>query len=152
MIKKTIFVDMDGVLVDFETGIQNLSDENRAKYRGRYDAAPGIFDLMLPVEGAVEAFSWLAENFDVYILSTPPWRNPGAWESKRLWVEKYLMPHAKKRLILSHNKHLCKGDFLIDDRTTNGAGKFEGELIRFGKGGFKAWPDVLDYFKSMLKS
>jgi 5'(3')-deoxyribonucleotidase len=152
MSKKTIFVDMDGVLVDFESGIQNLSDEDRAKYKGRYDAAPGIFDLMNPMPGAIESFAWLSENFDAYILSTAPWRNPGAWQSKRLWAEKYLMPYAKKRLILSHNKHLCKGDFLIDDRTANGAGDFDGELIQFGKGSFSTWPDVVNYLKTQLSN
>jgi 5'-nucleotidase len=31
-------------------------------------------------------------------------------------------------LILSHHKHLNVGDYLIDDRTANGAGKFGGEV------------------------
>jgi hypothetical protein len=33
---------------------------------------------------------------------------------------------------LSHNKHLNMGDYLIDDRTANGAGQFTGELSTLG--------------------
>ena len=47
------------------------------------------------------------------------------------WIQKYL-PKAYKRLILSHNKHLNVGDYLIDDRTANGAGEFGGELLQYG--------------------
>lgn len=149
---KRIYVDMDGVLVDFESGISALSPEDKIRYKNRYDAAPEIFDLMVPMPGALEAFAWLQEYFDVYILSTPPWRNPQAWTSKRMWVGKYLGKSANKRLILSHNKHLCSGDFLIDDRKTNGAGEFEGELIQFGKGQFKGWPEVISYLEKHISA
>jgi 5'(3')-deoxyribonucleotidase len=64
---------------------------------------------------------------------------------KRLWVEKHLGKNAYKRLILSHNKQLNIGDFLIDDRTANGAGQFTGEHIHFGTGKWKDWKSTLDY-------
>ena len=35
-------------------------------------------------------------------------------------------------MILSHHKNLNQGDYLIDDRTKNGAGKFQGEHVHFG--------------------
>ncbi|MCA1006951.1 hypothetical protein LCL87_14590 [Rhodococcus hoagii] len=38
---------------------------------------------------------------------------------------------AYKRLILSHHKHLNRGDFLVDDRHQNGAGEFDGDWIPF---------------------
>ncbi|NCG08090.1 MAG: 2-C-methyl-D-erythritol 4-phosphate cytidylyltransferase, partial [Verrucomicrobia bacterium] len=60
-------------------------------------------------------------RFDSYILSTAPWGNPTAWSDKLEWVKKHLGEVAKKRLILSHNKQLNKGDYLIDDRSRNGA-------------------------------
>ena len=46
-------------------------------------------------------------------------------------VEKYLGESASKRLILSHNKHLNVGEYLIDHRTANGAGQFSGMHIHF---------------------
>jgi 5'-nucleotidase len=143
MAKKILFVDMDNVLVDFASGISRISDEERSQYKDDLDEVPGIFSKMDPLEGAVESYKLLAEHFDTYILSTAPWENSSAWSDKLEWVKKYLGGEkgdpAYKRLILSHNKNLCHGDYLIDDRDANGADKFGGELLRFGKG--QAYPD-----------
>ena len=49
------------------------------------------------------------------------------------------------QLILSHNKNLNIGDYLIDDRTANGAAQFMGEHIHFGSEKFPNWNSVLDY-------
>ena len=51
---------MDNVLVDFPTGIARITDSQRAEYDGRYDEVPGIFSLMDPLEGAIEAFHQLS--------------------------------------------------------------------------------------------
>jgi 5'(3')-deoxyribonucleotidase len=147
MTKKILYIDMDSVLVDFQSGIDQLSSELQSKYEGRLDEVPGIFSLMDPMPGAIEAFTELAELFDTYILSTAPWENPSAWSDKLLWVKKYLNDSAHKRLILSHHKDLNKGDFLIDDRLKNGVEKFSGEHIYFGKELFKDWVSVLEYLR-----
>lgn len=147
--KQVVFVDMDNVLVNFQSGIDKISAEEKEQYKGDLDDVPGIFSLMEPYEGAIEAYEWLNKNFDTYILSTAPWDNPSAWTDKLLWVKKYLPEAAYKRLILSHNKHLTHGDFLIDDRTANGAGNFPGKHIYFGKEGkgFEDWKAVISYMK-----
>ncbi len=142
---KILYIDMDGVLVDFQTGIDQLSEETIKEYEGRLDEVPGIFGLMDPMKGALEAFEQLSNNFDTYILSTAPWENETAWSDKIVWVKKYLGEKARKRLILSHNKHLNKGDFLIDDRLKNGVDKFEGEHIHFGTDSFADWDSVVTY-------
>lgn len=142
---KIVYVDMDSVLVDFEHGIGQLSEETYQEYKDDLDEVPGFFRDLPPIEGAIDAFYKLSEQYDVYILSTAPWRNPSAWIDKLLWVKKHLPEAAHKRLILSHNKHLNRGDYLIDDRTANGAGDFEGEHIHFGEEPFPNWDAVLDY-------
>ena len=89
----------------------------------------------------------------MYILSTAPWDNPSAWTDKLLWVKKYLGTQAHKKLILSHNKHLNAGDFLIDDRIANGADRFRGEHIHFNSEDhpqFKDWNGVLDYILALV--
>tara|TARA_B100001093_G_C26032608_1_gene678654 strand:+ start:59 stop:505 length:447 start_codon:yes stop_codon:yes gene_type:complete len=145
--KKIIYIDMDNVLVDFKTGIAKLSKDVQVEYEGHLDDVPGIFSLMEPMEGAIDAFNKLSqsEKYDVYILSTAPWDNSTAWSAKVEWVKKYLGVHGYKRLILSHHKNLNAGDYLIDDRTKNGADKFAGEHIHFGQAAFPTWNEVLDY-------
>jgi len=103
------------------------------EYRDDEDEIPGIFSLMLPKSGALETFKKVSKYYDTYILSTAPWKNPSAWSDKLLWVQKYLGDEAHKRLILSHNKHLNVGDYLIDDRDANGADRFTGQHLPFSQ-------------------
>lgn len=145
---KRVYFDMDNVLVDFASGIARLDEDTRKEYEGRLDEVPGIFALMDPMPGAIEAVHRLAERFDVYILSTAPWKNPSAWADKVAWVTKYFDDVFHKRLILSHHKDLLKGDFLIDDRPKHGADTFEGEWIQFGSDSYPDWPSVVAYLES----
>lgn len=142
---KTLYIDMDNVLVDFKSAIKTIPADILQKYEGNPDNVPGIFSKLQPMSGAIEAFTKLAQKYDVYILSTAPWNNPSAWTDKVLWVQKYLGEVAYKRLILSHHKNLCKGDYIIDDRTLHGVDIFDGEHIHFGTERFPDWESVLDY-------
>lgn len=139
---------MDNTLVCFQSGINQLSDVELVEYEGRFDEVPNIFGRMIPLEGAIEAFNQLAQHFDIYILSTAPWENPTAWSDKIQWVQKYLGESAYKRLTLSHNKNLLIGDYLVDDRTANGAGEFNGELLLFGSEEFPNWEVVVERLMS----
>ena len=145
MEKKRLFFDMDNVLVDFQSGIDRLDADTVNEYEGRLDEVPGIFAIMDPMPGAIEAVHRLAEKYDVYILSTAPWKNPSAWADKVAWVTKYLDDVLHKRLILSHHKIFVKGDYLIDDRPKHGADTFEGKWIQFGSEKFPDWKAVLKY-------
>ena len=145
MMKKILYFDMDNVLVNFQSGLDQLTEETLQEYAGQLDNVPGLFSLMAPLDGALEAYMTLSKRYDSYILSTAPWGNISAWSDKAAWVQKHLGDLAKKRLILSHNKHLNMGDYLIDDRTANGAGQFTGEHIHFGTEKFPDWNSVLKY-------
>lgn len=147
MAKKILYIDMDNVLVDFRPGIARLTPEVAAAYQDDLDEVPGIFALMDPMPGAIDAFTQLAGWFDTYILSTAPWENPSAWSDKLLWVKCHLGTSAYKRLILTHHKHLNFGHFLVDDRTRNGVDRFGGEHIHFGTARFPDWPSVVDYLR-----
>lgn len=143
--KKILYIDMDNVLVDFESAFEHLSRDTMLDYVGKLDEIPGIFSLMEPMPGAVAAFHTLIQHYDTYILSTAPWLNPSAWSDKLLWVQKHLGIIAYKRLILSHHKNLNDGHFLVDDRTKNGAGDFPGEHLLFGWEPYADWNDVVNY-------
>lgn len=142
---KILYVDMDNVLVDFRSAFTHFSPELLCEYEGRQDELPGIFSKMAPMPGAIEAFKILAQSFETYVLSTAPWNNPSAWSDKLEWVKSYLGQNAYKRLILTHHKHLNKGDYLVDDRRKNGADKFSGELILFGSSKFPDWSSISSY-------
>lgn len=143
--QKILYIDMDNVLVDFASGIDQISHDDRLDYEGNLDDVPGIFSLMSPIDGAVEAYSKLHQHYDTYILSTAPWNNPSAWSDKLLWVQKHLGEMAVKRLILSHHKNLNHGDYLVDDRLKRGVDKFRGEHIHFGTDRFPDWTSVCEY-------
>ena len=105
---------MDNVLVDFPSAFSHVPNDVLEKYADNKDDIPGIFSLMQPFDGAIDAYEKLSQKYDTYILSTAPWDNPSAWSDKIIWVQKYLGNSAHKRLILSHNKNLNLGDYLIN--------------------------------------
>lgn len=144
--KKILYIDMDGVVVDFESGINKISEENKIKYLGQYDNTPGIFKLMEPMPGAIDSINQLSEYYNLYILSTAPWDNPNAWCDKLKWIKKYFGKDKNnilyKKLILTHHKDLQIGDILIDDRPNNGADKFNGRFIKFGSEEFTNWDSI----------
>ncbi|WP_198410855.1 5' nucleotidase, NT5C type [Microbacterium halophytorum] len=150
---KTLYIDMDNTLVDFSARLDGVDPAVRNRFRGREDELPGLFALMPPMPGAIDAFHELADLFDTYILSTAPWGNPSAWQHKVEWVQIHFGidpgSPAYKRLILSHHKHLNRGDFLVDDRPGhNGADRFEGEVVPFGQTDeHRTWPDVVRYLR-----
>jgi len=57
-----------------------------------------------------------------------------------------------KKLILSQHKHLCLGDFLIDDKLQGqGQESFQGKLIHFGSSQYPNWQAVNQYLESQNK-
>lgn len=145
MRKKIVYIDMDGVLADFQSGMDKQGPEVVEKYKHHPDEIPGLYAVLEPVEGAVEAVRALNEKYDLYILSTAPWWNPSAWGDKLLWVKRYFGKEFYKKVILTHHKELNIGDYLIDDRDKNGAGEFQGERIPFGADVFPGWKEVTEY-------
>ena len=155
--KKIIYIDMDGVLVDFNQALVDWFDKHphlKERYKDNPDHIQGIFRNPKPIDGAIEAIKKLHESgkYELFIATSAPWGNPMSLSDKRFWIEDYFGDIFHKRLFTTHRKDLLVGDYLIDDRLKNGAGEFSGELLRFGydwendflPNEYPSWDDILE--------
>lgn len=139
---------MDDVLCDFTGSYKKALLENpKIQYpQSQYD----FFRNLKPIKGGVDAIKYLQaqEFFEVFILTAPSVKNPLCYTEKRLWVEDYLGMEMVKRLIITPNKGLNKGDYLIDDYDSGkGQENFEGKLLKFGAENYMDWKQILLFFK-----
>lgn len=153
---KTIFIDMDGVIVDLGENIRlwfNNHPHLKEKYQKFPDHIPGIFRDPHPIKGSIESIIKLHESskYKLFIATSSPWGNPESSTDKRYWIERHFGEIFHKKLFITHRKDLLIGDYLIDDRLKNGADKFKGELLRFGfdwetgeKNQYPNWDSILN--------
>lgn len=135
--KKVIYIDMDGVLVDLGYAFDEFFIDHptlKERYKENPDHIQGIFRNAPPINGAIEAVNKLAKSnkYEMFIATSAPWGNPMSASDKRFWIEDYFGNLFHKKMFITHRKDLLLGDYLIDDKTKNGAGNFSGELLRFG--------------------
>lgn len=142
--KEVIYIDMDGVIADFPKKWKKMYGRELDLYHIP-PTPPGFYADLEVIPGALNAIKILSEYFDVYFLSTAEWNNISSWSDKRIWIEKYFGKYAYKKLILSHNKSLHIGKYLIDDRAIETNLAFTGEFIHFGSPRFPDWMSVVKY-------
>jgi 5'(3')-deoxyribonucleotidase len=147
MTKLIIYIDMDGVLANFDKAADEHPSNGIKGYR------PDLildFSTFEPMKGAIQAVKELEEmGHDLFIATTPPWDHPNSWGQKRNWVEEYL-PTLKRKMFLTHRKDLLIGDILIDDSFSRGQPEFEGTWFHFGKNGMD-WKYVVEGIKSIME-
>ena len=156
--KKIVYIDMDGVIVDFGKAIKDWFEKHphlEDRYKTHPDHIQGLFRIAPPIKGAVEAIKKLHNSgkYELFIATSAPWGNPQSLTDKRFWLEDYFDNIFHKRLFTTHRKDLLMGDYLIDDRLKNGAGDFKGKLLRFGydwennnsPNEYPDWDSILDY-------
>ena len=137
MEKKTIFIDMDGVIANFAKAAKEGGWEHRPDKHVDY----GNLEVM---PGAKDALIRLNHDFDIFIASTPPWDRPDMWGAKREWIAEHF-PWLKRKLILTHRKDLLIGDILIDDSRWRGQPDFKGAWLWFGTAQkCLDWPSTLE--------
>lgn len=146
----TIFVDMDEVIADtYGAHISwynrhfgaNLTVEqcmggevweqvphHREHLWGHY-FKPGFFRNLDPIPGSIKVMRELANKHEVYIASAAM-QFPNSLVEKHQWLDEH-MPfiHWRNRILLG-DKHILRGDVLIDDRRYN-LESFNGRGILF---------------------
>ena len=155
--KKIVFVDMDGVLANFEKQKNKIFNENPElieKYKNDPDLIKDIFKNLEPIEGSIDAIQKLHDSgkYELIVATTAPWGNSESNTHKREWIEKYFGKIFYKNMVITHRKDLLAGDYLIDDRLANGASGFKGKLLRFGWSyEEKKWNDYPDWSSILNK-
>jgi len=138
MKKRTLYVDMDDTICDFTTPFKKAkTDKNPYPH-----SEPGFFLKLKPKHGAIDAINELKMLYDLYILSRPSIYNIHCYTEKAEWVKKHFGFDMLNKLILSPDKSLFKGDFLVDDTGYDGQTEFEGTWMQFGSGTWPNWAVV----------
>lgn len=138
--KKIVFIDMDDTICDYTNHYKKMSQLNPdVKYP---QSKEGFFLNLKPLEGAIESVNKLREVFDVYILTSPSYKNPLCYTEKRIWIENHFDLDFCQKLIISPNKNLLMGDYLIDDIPWD---KFKGKQLQYGKPPFENWNSIIKY-------
>ncbi len=136
MTVEKIYLDMDGVLADFERGIRELCHMEPQPQNGKRDAryddlmweaikkVDHFYDRLELMPGAKEMFGRLREKYGdrVEILTGIPREERGivtAAEDKRNWTARILSDEVKVNTVCrKHKMDFCNGPdtILIDDR------------------------------------
>lgn len=140
--KSVMYIDMDDTICNYREAY--LLNKVFYEYP---QSNEGFFINLQPIENAIESVNLLREIFDVYILTRPSYMNPLCYTEKRLWVEKFFGLDFCKKFIISPNKALLKGGYLIDDVLWD---EFEGKQIQFGNVQYPDWDTVLKEFNLKL--
>lgn len=143
MNRKIVYIDMDGVLCNFSKAFNQKRIEFPEQLYPQSEY--GFFLNLEPIKDAIESFRILESKYDVWILTRPSVLNPLCYTEKALWVRNNLGIEVQKRTIMSCDKSLLKGDYLIDDTTEHGQLEFDGEFLKFGSDRFENWKLILDY-------
>jgi 5'-nucleotidase len=143
-LKPILLIDMDGVIADYFKGFAKkwvelypdrpvLKPEEIHSFYfedcyppewcddiRKITTAKGFFENLEPMPGAVSALKRIMEEdeFDVFLCSTPDSHTEDhcCASEKTRWVHKTLGEEWLKKIILTHDKTLIAGDYIIDDK------------------------------------
>lgn len=117
----TLFVDLDGVLADFDKGYETLTGKRPSKATDSVDwqlvkKKPNFYRDLPEMADALTLWTYVSQRSPI-ILSGVPTIVPSAAQDKRLWVRKLFGPQVPVICCKSKDKslHMSAGDVIIDD-------------------------------------
>jgi len=136
--KKTIAIDMDGVIADVEKHyidwyekdygvridrktMEGLMEHEAMPEKGaimKFLTTPGFFRTVPVMEGAVEAVKDLMQDYEVYIVSAAM-EFPLSLYEKHQWLAEHFPFISWRNIIFCGDKSVIDTDFLIDDHLKN---------------------------------
>lgn len=155
---KTLYIDIDDTLADFWSAAAGPNGEILEYKMWSKD----FFLNLEPLPGAKGAIFDLSKmGFDLWILTQPLAECPESYSDKAKWVQLHF-PQLYKKLILTQDKGLKSGHYLIDDNAHKWKTKFEkngGTFVHFPYGGYnfkskdqcpsseRSWREVVEFFR-----
>jgi 5'(3')-deoxyribonucleotidase len=127
---KILYIDLDDTLADFFKATRDkwgMVQEDKM-----YE--PNFFFNLDPIPGAQGAVRRLMTmGFDIWILTQPLAEHHASYSDKVKWVGVHF-PHLWNKIVMTQDKGLHVGDYLIDDNSDKWKSKFEkngGKFVHF---------------------
>lgn len=155
--KKVLYIDLDDTSADFFRAAK-LPGTNQFDECMMYNK--DFFFNLKPVGGACMAIRQLIRmGFDVWILTQPLATHHPSYSDKARWVQTWF-PELTNKIIMTQDKGLNIGHFLIDDNAPKWKAKFEangGKFIEYPydrndtsvENQTKKWQEIVDLFNNI---
>jgi hypothetical protein len=125
-----LYLDMDGVLADFDTAASNVLGMESAKFEFRYgtkefwrrlDAVPNFFATFKPMPDMERLWHYVNHLRPIVLTALPKKDSSVVREDKIKWIHRHLNKEVKVLTCLTSEKsNYCQpGDILVDDRNIN---------------------------------
>lgn len=138
MARKVVLIDMDGTIARTDKLVEeklleiydirvDLSERKDFEYEPHIDkearyimSQKGFFLGIKPIPGAIEAIKEMSKSHDVFFCTAPLSQYVHCVPEKYQWIERYFGFEWTRKMILTKDKTLIRGDILIDDRVQKG--------------------------------
>jgi hypothetical protein len=126
-----LYVDMDGVLVDFEGGVRKhfgnsekcsdfIKNMGSGEFWKRVSSIENFWEDLEPIGDVENIWKSLNNRFQhISILSSPSYSDPNCIPGKNRWIDKHIGQQGLRLFDNEKHKYACPKSILIDDSQKN---------------------------------